>query len=123
MKLKGLGIILLALCVLSGCKKGAEDYTEGLTEEQTAVLEFVSEISDRATRADFKDSFTSAPNASELKKYREYAFSALDPIEVTGNTATCQVELVKYGGDSATATKTWKFSKSGESWKLDDAPL
>ncbi|MCA9217568.1 MAG: hypothetical protein KDB27_31080 [Planctomycetales bacterium] len=123
MKLKGLGIILLALCILFGCKKGADDYTEGLTEEQTAILEFVSEISDRSTRADFKDLFTTAPNASELKKYQEFSFSALDPIEVNGNSATAQVEIVKYGGDDPASTKTWKFSKSGETWKIDAAPL
>ena len=110
------------LILVSGCKKETADHTDGLTEEQVAVVELISEIPDRAGRSGFEDLFVKDPGASERKKYQGFAFGA-ETAEISGNTATAQVEILKYGEAEPTATKTWKFTKSGEGWKIESAPL
>ncbi len=123
MKRYSSGLLLaMALLLTTGCQNKVEDYTDGFTPEQVSVMDFVGQLSDLVDRPGFKDYFTNPPNSKELAKFKEFKASVIS-VQVTGNTATAEVEIGKYGDANPPATKTWKFTKSGESWKIDDAPL
>jgi hypothetical protein len=117
-----IALILLTALLFVGCNKSAIDPNEGMSEEQVEVNEFIREFADSASNAGFKDNFTKPPSAAEMKKYRSLYFSATD-VQVSGNSATVVVEISKPGEQDPMATKTWKLTKTGETWKMDSAPV
>lgn len=116
-------ILLLFVVAVIGCNKsGPIDPYEGYSEEQVAVSEFIGAFSDDSASPTFKDHFVNPPSAAELKKYRNLYFSA-NEVEVNGNSATALVAISKPGEMDPIAETSWKLTKTGETWKIESAPL
>jgi hypothetical protein len=61
------------------------------------------------------------PSEAELRKMSQYEFQFIGSAQVSGDTATVQVQRTK--DDESPKTLTWTLVKDGNSWKLKSAPL
>jgi hypothetical protein len=63
-----------------------------------------------------------APDDSLRPRYGKYAYRATR-IEVSGDTATATVAVRKFRTEEVVAELQWQAVRSGNEWKLQDAPL
>ncbi len=115
------------LCAFVGCGGGgAVDPDAGMSDDEKAIVNMVSSLSDISGNLErLRESFTSAnaPTSSDQTKIRDLKFRVPDVVTVSGTTATFDVEISSYAEGSTQSTKTWKAVKEGDKWKLSETPM
>ena len=120
--------VLCALAITVGCGGGGggADLDAGKSDDEKAIVNNVSSLSDIAGRLEpLRERFTAAaaPSTADAKKFEDNKVRIISDITITGTTATFDVEITSYAESPTTVEKTWKAVKEGDKWKLSEAPM
>jgi hypothetical protein len=119
--LAALGVALAA----AGCSGGRPEFT--ISPDEMGISDLVDALNDSADKpAKAAVLFVkgSAPDANQLKLYKDYTYNLTNRPDVGGTevTAPIRVTTIKDKVQKST-TRDWTFEKEGAGWKIKSAPL
>ncbi|CAN5838254.1 hypothetical protein BH23PLA1_BH23PLA1_07090 [soil metagenome] len=64
-----------------------------------------------------------APADAEFEKYHQYSYALMRTPRVSGTTTTTPVQVYDEMAGQEVGTIDWTFTKVGDAWKIEAAPL
>ncbi len=115
-------IAAIGLIVLAGC--GGDEKRE---QSQKEALEGVlSSFGDQASNPKTLKVYFSdgkAPAEKDLKAYQNKSYMVTEEPKVEGGIVTACVKVTDEKDGKELGTFTWTFTRDGEKWKIESAPL
>src|SRR5215469_6971435 len=119
--LAALGVAVAA----AGCSGGQPEFT--ISPDEMAISDLVDALNDGAdkpAKAALLFAKGAAPDANQMKLYKNYTYNLTNRPDVGGAevTAPIRVTTIKDKVQKST-TQDWTFEKDGAGWKIKSAPL
>lgn len=120
------GFLSVGLLCTAGCGGTASTALESVElDDYQKIASLVTEFNDTADYRGMARYFTpdNSIGGTEYKKYIAHTYQVEGKANVTGETATATVKVMKANEGPYVGSKEWAFVKQGNRWKLKSAPL